>query len=61
MTYEVWAEVQASKSFQEVTGSPAIRRLEFSGEDLDAAIAAAERAKGKPDVLSAGVEVAEGE
>lgn len=39
--YEVWAEVQASPGFQEITGMPTIRRLEFSGEDLDAATAAA--------------------
>jgi len=42
--YEVWAEVQASPGFQEITGSPVIRRLEFSGEDLDAAESAAEAA-----------------
>lgn len=56
--YEVWAEVQASPGFQELTGTPVIRRLEFSGEDLEAAIAAAEAAKLKPEVLSAAVEVA---
>jgi len=37
-----------------------VRRLEFSGEDLDDAIAAAEAAKVKPEVLSAEVEVARG-
>jgi hypothetical protein len=61
MTYEVWAEVQASPGFQEIAGSPVVRRLEFSGEDLDAAIAAAEAAKARPEVLSAAVEVVEGE
>jgi len=55
--YEVWAEVQASPGFQEITGSPVIRRLEFSGEDLDAAESAAEAAKRRPEVLSAAVEV----
>jgi len=59
--YEVWAEVQASPGFQEITGTPVVRRLEFSGEDLDTAIAAAEAAKGKPEVLSAAVEVIEAE
>ncbi len=58
--YEVWAEVQASPGFQEITGTPVVRRLEFSGEDLDSAIAAAEAAKVKPEVLSAEVEVAQG-
>ncbi len=57
--YEVWAEVQASPGFQELTGSPTVRRLEFSGEDLDAALRAAEEAKGKPEVLAAAVEVVE--
>jgi hypothetical protein len=57
--YEVWAEVQASPGFQELTGTPTVRRLEFSGEDLDAAIAAAEAAKLKPEVLWAAVEVDE--
>ena len=59
--YEVWAEVQASRGFREITGTPVVRRLEFSGEDLDAAIAAAEAAKARPEVLSAAVEVVEGE
>ncbi len=59
--YEVWAEVLASPGFQELTGTPTVRRLEFSSEDLDSAIAAAEAAKARPEVLSAGVEVAEGE
>jgi len=59
--FEVWAEVQATPGFQEITGTPVVRGLEFSGEDLDAAIAAAERAKGKPEVLSAEVEVVEEE
>ncbi len=59
MTYEVWVEVQASKGFQELTGTPVVRRLEFAGEDLDAAIAAAEAAKRGPEVLSAAVEVVE--
>ncbi len=57
--YEVWAEVQASPGFQEITGTPTVRRLEFSGEDLDSAIAAAEAAKVKPEVLAAAVEVVE--
>ncbi len=59
--YEVWAEVQASPGFQELTGSPTVRRLEFSGEDLDSAVAAAEAAKLKPEVLWAAVEVVEDE
>jgi len=59
--YEVWAEVQASPGFQELTGTPVVRRLEFSGEDLDAAIAAAEASKLKAEVLSAAVEVVEDE
>ncbi len=57
--YEVWAEVQASPGFQELTGTPTVRRLEFSSEDLDSAIAAAEAAKVKPEVLAAAVEVVE--
>ena len=32
--------LKASPGFQEITGMPTIRRLEFSGEDLDAAAAA---------------------
>ncbi len=55
--YEVWAEVQASQSFQEVVGAPAVKRLEYSGEDLDEALHAAEAAKRRPEVLSAAVEV----
>jgi hypothetical protein len=61
MRYEVWAEVQASPGFQELTGMPIVRRLEFSGEDLVAAVAAAEAAKLKPEVLSAAVEAVEPE
>ncbi len=57
--YEVWAEVLASPGFQELTGTPTVRRLEFSSEDLDSAIAAAEAAKVKPEVLAAAVEVVE--
>jgi hypothetical protein len=61
MRYEVWAEVQATPGFQEITGTPTVRRLEFSGEDLDSALRAAEEAKGELEVLWATVEVAEGE
>ncbi len=55
--YETWSEIQASPGFQQLTDTPTVRRLEFSGEDLDAAIAAAEAVKKRPEVLAAEVEV----
>jgi hypothetical protein len=55
LRYETWADVQASEGFQELTGSPTVARLEYSGTDPEEARRKAEEAVKQPEVLAASV------
>ena len=55
--YEVWAHVQASRGYQELTDSPTIAKLEYGGTDLKEAQRKTDEAVKRPEVLAATVEI----